>query len=167
MRTDQELLEEISEKNEQAFDELYSRYSKPIYGFVFNYTGNKEDAQEITQAIFVKLWRKAGKFKGRSTAKTWIFRIATNTIMDYFRIKKRVKKVELPDQLESTDSQTVELVALEEAILKLSDRERMAILLVYGQAQSYKSTAKIMGCSSRAVEGLIRRAKSKLRELLK
>ena len=171
-QSDEELLEKIGQEDEQSFDELYQRYSKSIYRLSYHYTGNSADADELTQQVFVKLWYNARKFKGKSSVKTWIFRIAVNIAMDYFRRNKSRDRFQtysyanLPEEIETKGKRNLEIIALKQALRKLSSRERMAILLVSAEAQSYKETAGIMGCSVRAVEGLVRRAKLKLREIM-
>ncbi len=165
--SDAELIRRIAEGDEKAFDELYDRYSRSIYGLAFNYTGNSDDAQELTQEVFVKLWRNAGRFKGRSSVRTWIFRIAVNVAIDHFRHKGSVEYVELPEEIEGAEKDSLKLIALREALLKLSPRERMALLLISGEARSYRETSRIMGCSVKAVEALVRRAKLKIREILR
>ena len=165
--SDEELIGKIAQGNEKAFDELYERYSNSIYGLSFNYTGNPTDAQELTQEVFVKVWRNARKFRGKSSVKTWIFKIAVNVAMDYFRGKKRIDYVEMPEEIEIKTQESLEFIALREALLKISPRERMALLLVYAEARSYKETSKIMGCSVKAVESLARRAKLKIRKILR
>lgn len=74
--------------NPQAFDLLTKRYLKNVYNFVFGLSHNTDEAEDITQETFVKAWKNLKKFDRDKSFKNWIFSIAKNTAVDYFRKKK-------------------------------------------------------------------------------
>ena len=90
--TDEELVRRYkNKKDEQSLEVLIKRYLSQIYGFARNYTGNKDNASDITQEVFVKVWKNINKFDESKSFRTWIFTIAKHTSIDWLR-----HKTELP-----------------------------------------------------------------------
>lgn len=67
------------------FEEIYSSYEKPVYNYVLRMVQDKPLAEDLTQDIFIKIYQNLTKFRGEASLSTWIYRIATNTYLDYFR----------------------------------------------------------------------------------
>ncbi|MFA5742680.1 MAG: RNA polymerase sigma factor [Candidatus Paceibacterota bacterium] len=88
--SDLDLIEQYLKGNEKALEFLIKKYLKPVYGFVFRYTGNAADADDIAQETFVKAWRSIKKFDQEKSFKTWIFTIAKNTAIDFFKKRKTI-----------------------------------------------------------------------------
>lgn len=80
----------LKEKNERALEFLIKRYLPLIYGFVRRYTGNEDNASDITQEVFVKVWRNLERFDQSKSFRTWIFTIAKRTAIDWLRKKRAV-----------------------------------------------------------------------------
>ena len=80
-RTDEQLLNDYLFGDEKSLELLIRRYLKPIFGFVYKYVRNSPDAEDITQEVFVRIWRNLKKFKKEKKFKTWIFAIARNSAM--------------------------------------------------------------------------------------
>src|SRR3989338_2675571 len=74
--------------DERALELLIQRYLKPVYGFVYRYAGNAQDAEDITQEVFLRVWRNLKRFDGEKSFKTWIFSIAKNASPDFIKKKK-------------------------------------------------------------------------------
>ena len=72
--TDEELVLQSQKGDLSAFDQLMRRYHLRIYGLVYNMTGNREDAEDVVQEVFVKAYTKLGSFRGKATFYTWIYR---------------------------------------------------------------------------------------------
>jgi RNA polymerase sigma factor (sigma-70 family) len=101
MPSDEELIEKYLKGKEQSLEVLIKRYLKPIYSFSFNFALNQQDAEDLTQEIFLKMWRNLKKFNQNkkpapyrtessgSGFKSWLFKIAKNTCFDFLRKKKR------------------------------------------------------------------------------
>ncbi len=88
--SDEQLVKKyLEERNERALEFLIKRYLPLIYGFVRRYTGNEDNASDITQEVFVKVWRNLERFDQSKSFRTWIFTIAKHTAIDWLR-KKRV-----------------------------------------------------------------------------
>ncbi|MFA5747207.1 MAG: sigma-70 family RNA polymerase sigma factor [Candidatus Paceibacterota bacterium] len=88
--SDKELIEKYLKGDEKALEFLISRYLKTVYGFVYRFAGNEQDAEDITQESFVKAWGSIKKFDRKKSFKSWIFKIARNTAIDLLRKKKTV-----------------------------------------------------------------------------
>ena len=78
------------EGSEEAFSELISFYLKPIFNFVYRICGNVKDAEDITQEVFIKLWRNLKKYRSGKNFKAWLFSIARNTAIDWLRKRKNI-----------------------------------------------------------------------------
>ncbi len=89
-RLDQQLVADYIAGDEKSLEILIKRYLKPIYSFVCRYIGNSQDAEDITQEVFMKVWRNLKKFDQQKSFKTWIFSIAKNTSIDWIRKKKAI-----------------------------------------------------------------------------
>ena len=87
-RSDSQLITAYLNGDRESLDILIKRYLKPIYGFVFSLVGDKQEAEDIAQESFLKVWRNLKKFDRNKNFKPWIMTIAKNTSIDYFKKKK-------------------------------------------------------------------------------
>jgi RNA polymerase sigma-70 factor (ECF subfamily) len=87
-RNDQQLISDYLNGDERALRLLFSRYLKTIYNFTYRFTGNIENAEDVTQETFLKVWKNLKKYDPEQNFKTWIFAIARNTALDLLRKKK-------------------------------------------------------------------------------
>ena len=144
--------------------------------------GNAEDAEEITQDVFVKVYFALDKFKGNSSVKTWIFRICVNACLEHLKKKKRQKrfgfliplineetgkentgKTDSPDAHESMENKELNK-ELTELIHSLPENQKTAFLLFKMEDLSYKEIAEIMDTTDSAVESLLSRARANLKK---
>ena len=88
--TDQQLVAKYLKKDERALEELVKRYMLLIFGFVKRYTGNQDNASDITQEVFVKVWKNIESFDQTKSFRTWIFTIAKRTAIDELRRQKAI-----------------------------------------------------------------------------
>jgi len=89
---DHYLIERIKQGDLKAFDELYCRYLKPIYGYIYKRVNHREDAEDITQDVFVRVFRHIKNFRGEASFATWLYLIAKNEISSFFRKRSQLKK---------------------------------------------------------------------------
>lgn len=167
----------------EHFNKIYAEYRLLVYNLALHYANNIEDAEEITQNAFVKIYFKLQNFEHKSELKTWIYRITINESLDFLR-KKKAKKYffnylpKSPDQKELERASNFEHpgILLErqedarilfEAINTLAENQKTAFLLSKVELLSNPEIAEIMQTSVSAVESLVFRAKSTLREKLK
>ncbi len=148
-----------------AFDQLVERYHGKIYGLTYNMTSNREDAEDLTQEVFVKAFQALPRFKGKSSFYTWIYRIAVNKTINYRKKRNRkralsldqfdqeIKTDEVYDDLTSKGSplRNVSLTELQkkmnEALLTLSEKHRTVVVLHDMQGIPHEEIAKMVGAS--------------------
>ena len=161
---------------------FYDKYKSLVYNLALNYSTNKEDAEEITQDVFLSVFKKMSSFRNESKIETWIFRVTINKSLDYLKAKKRFKRNFMNDGVSIDQVSQTELsdfnhpgVVLESkekiqdiysCINKLSEDHKTVIILLKIENRTYSDVAKIMKISVGAVESLFIRAKKKLDVLL-
>lgn len=171
--TDIQLTKLISEGDRSAFAILVRRHSNKFYSLAFRYLTNREEAEDVVQLAFLKLWEQPDKYNPNKNAgfTTWFYRVVVNLCLDHLKKPKEVSGVEelenmQGDDLESTDEKIARAklqADLEKAINNLADRERDALNLCFYEELSHEEAAKIMGCSIKALRSLLMRAKEKLK----
>lgn len=160
------------------FRDVYEMYSDMVYNLCLNYLQNREDAEEATQDVFVKVYDKLSAFRSESSLKTWIYRIAVNHCHDKVKSRKRIWWKTLltldngPERAEFArfdhpgvqleDREALEL--LYRQINALPEQQKTAIILRYLEDLSPPEIAAIMSLSVKAVESLLQRGKLKLQE---
>src|SRR4030042_5635047 len=93
------LVQEAQKGDFSAFDKLYCKYIKMVFGFVYNKIGRKEEAEDITSEIWLSVVLNLSKFQARSTFKNWLFGIVKHKILDYYYDKYRVEKIPLVEEI--------------------------------------------------------------------
>jgi RNA polymerase sigma-70 factor (ECF subfamily) len=121
--TEQELISEIRRGNTRAFSDLVERYKDLVFTLAIRMLGNKEEAEEVSQDVFIKVYKSLSKFKGDSKLSTWVYRIAYNSCLD--RIKK-IKKERIFADLEHIHQTAY--ADLDNAFEKMADEERSEII---------------------------------------
>jgi RNA polymerase sigma-70 factor (ECF subfamily) len=181
---EKELITELKRGDEAAFQALVSSRQNLVYNTVLGFLQNQEDAEDVTQDIFIKVFESIHQFKGDSSLTTWIYRIAVTSSFEFLRRKKRKKRFGFMSPLfGDQNEQTIEIadfyhpgIALDQrenasmlfkAIKKLPENQQIAFLLNKVEGLSYQDVSKVMNTSLSAVESLIHRAKINLREILK
>ena len=172
MKDDNEVLRRIAEGDEKAFEIFYSTYSEKVYNTALSYTKVMEDAEEITQDVFVRIFKSASKFKQQSSVNTWVYRITINTSINYIKKKNRLRifnSSEKPTDSIEFNHPGVLLEKKEEAALLfavidcLPTNQKTAFILSYIEDLPRREVAEIMKTSVKAVESLLQRAKKNMR----
>lgn len=178
---DEELIESYLEGREKSLEELISRYLRVIYNFVYKYAGSGAIAEDITQEVFIKVWKNIKKFDAEASFRTWLFSIAKNTAIDWARKKKPILFSEfdreggniledlLIDDLPLPDEIAQSKYAFEEvsnAYGKISADEARIIKSHDGYGLTFIEIAKTLGRPLHTVKSIHRRALIKLRKIL-
>lgn len=166
-----------------ALKDMYDTYSALVYNLALNYLNNNEDAEEITQDVFITVYQSIHKFNEQSSFKTWVYKITVNKCLDFLRAKKRKKRWatissifndagilqhNVPDfihpgvLLENKENTT----QLFKAIDKLPETQRTVFVLSHIENLNNKEIAVIMDKTLSSIESLIQRAKDNLRRNL-
>ncbi len=109
--TDEELILKVQKGDRAAFEQLYWRYEKRILQVVYGYVRNKEDAVELTQEVFVKVYQNISKYQPGTKFFTWVYRIAANASIDRIRRKKTAREVEFDNDYQKNFSQPEEALS--------------------------------------------------------
>jgi len=149
------------------FDKIYKKYKDAVYNYVFWRVYNEEDAIDITQEVFVKVYKGLDGFQGRSSIKTWIFSIAHNTVLN-FLTRKKIDENDIEVHFLSDGSYKRMEVRIKvlRAMEKLSPEHMEILKLYYFDGFSYKEIAKLLKISTGTVKSRLNRAKTSLRENL-
>jgi RNA polymerase sigma-70 factor (ECF subfamily) len=173
--TDEALIELVTDGDRGAFAELAKRHSKRYYRVAYRMVFNKNDAEDIAQEAFLKLWDKPYLWERNKHSKfsTWFYRVVVNLCIDRNRKKSplRLKDgIEIVDNKASTvdslDAQQKKQI-LKKLILGLPERQQVALNLCYYEGISNKEAADIMGVGLKALQSLLIRGKNTLREKTK
>jgi RNA polymerase sigma-70 factor (ECF subfamily) len=159
---------------------LYDQNANLVYNLALNYLQNAQDAEEVTQDVFVKVYDKHKEFRSDSSLKTWIYKITINQCIDYLKSRKAQKRFGNIIGLFTQEIQTrhfdhpgVELENKEatERIFRkinlLPENQKTALILKSIEQCSQKEIAEILEVSEKSVESLLNRARKNLKELLK
>jgi RNA polymerase sigma-70 factor (ECF subfamily) len=160
-----------------AFEALYRRYYRRVYSLCFRMTRNASAAEDLTQNVFIQLFRKLKTFRGASSFTTWLHRLTVNEVLMHFR--KNVVKKELTTDDGTTPTQIVrgtqnparmslvDRIALDEAIQRLSPGYRAVFILHDVEGYEHEEIGKILGCAVGTSKSQLHKARLKLRKLLK
>lgn len=170
---DFELVQRTAQGDEKAFEQLMEKYERAVFNTIYRYIGIRDDVEDLAQEIFVKVWKNAKKFKGKSKFSTWLYRITANHCLDY-RSKHRQNLVSLdgitdqekvPESLKVSENheQNRKVALIRKALSELPERQRVALVLSQYEGLSYKEIADTMKVSVSSVESLIFRARRALR----
>ena len=175
------LIERSKQGEYSAFRQLVEQYQSRIYAVCYGVVRNREDALDVMQEVFIKIYHSIKKFHGESGLYSWIYRIAVNASLDFLRKQKRKRKFfetayqERDVQIKGANTETPGdiVITLElkevvhQAINKLPEKHKAIIILREIEGLSYQEIAKIMKCSEGTVMSRLFYARKKLTSLLK
>jgi len=171
------LIRRCQDGEPEAMEQIVFLYQNKVYNIAYGLLGNEEDAKDITQEAFLRVWEKAGQFQFRSSFSTWLYRIVVNLCNNERRRKKPdssyMDVFDLGDQL-SADTDTPESMVLmteqqemlKLALTKLKKKYREVIILRDMEGLSYEEISKIAGCSLGRVKSRLHQARMQLRQIL-
>jgi len=174
-KDDHELLALVQDGSHPAFAELVKRHTERFYRLAYRYLQNKEAAEDAVQDAFLKLWEDPGKWQSDRNTKftTWFYRVVVNLCLDWQKRKRPValnEEMPLADERESADQAMLryeEQRVLEKEIAALPERQRTALNLCFDEGLSNQDAADAMGVNLKALQSLIMRAKTTLKERMK
>lgn len=175
--TDIYYVERIVAGDTACFACLLDRYGAQVHSLIARVVGNRQDAEELTQDVFLKVFRNLSSFRGKSSFSTWLYRIAYNTAISETRKKRQeflaidetqfsnISEEEVNIRLGHTDN-SEQIVLLEKALDKLSPDDRFVILLFYMEDKSVEEVAVITGLTVSNVKTKLHRIRKRLYVLL-
>jgi RNA polymerase sigma-70 factor (ECF subfamily) len=184
----EDLMYRVKSRDKHAFETLVNRHQRPVLNFIFRFMGDRTEAEDLTQEVFLRVWKSAGTYQPDAKFTTWLYRIATNLcinkqramhIRKWFAISQSHEQkqksedtfipaegaeIKNPENLLIDSEQSLHL---SNALNDLPTRQRLAIVLKIYDGLSYHEISQIMGRSVSAVDSLLIRAKKNLRKKLK
>jgi RNA polymerase sigma-70 factor (ECF subfamily) len=159
-----------------AFEAVYRTYHRRVYGLCFRMTRNAADAEDLTQTVFIQLFRKLKTFRGDSTFYTWLHRLAMNEVLMHFR-KPAVRREEATDDdrvlteivagtQNAARTSLVDRISLKEAIRQLSPGYRAVFILHDVAGYEHEQIGRILGCAVGTSKSQLHKARLRLRQLL-
>lgn len=174
--SDLKLAQSATEGNMAAFEELYNRHHRRVYSLCLRMLQNTAEAEDLTQEVFIQLYRKIGSFRGDSAFTTWLHRMTVNQVLMHFRkrtvkFEKTTEEGETPVQIVvGTENQAkmpiVDKIALENAIAQLPNGYKNVFVLHDVEGYEHEEVAKILGCSVGTSKSQLHKARLKMRKLL-
>ena len=183
--TDSEIISRILAGERNNYQLLVERYQSMVFRTCLGFVHNKEDADDLTQEVFIQAYQSLKNFKGEASFSTWLYRIAVNASLNKVRRSSKFNFLKRFDTLFSSGKeadkthpdmyakdpeeillQTEQAEWVQKALDSLPEKQRTAIVLSKYDDLSQKEIAKIMKTSEGAVEALLQRARTNLREKL-
>lgn len=179
----EEFIHLLKTGDEQAFVQLMDEFQDRVFNIVISFLQNRQDAEDVTQEVFIQIFRSIHEFRGDAKLSTWIYRVALSKATEWERRKKAKKRFaqmksilgfgdwepEIPDfhhpgvQLDKKEQAAL----LFKAIKRLPENQRLAFLLIKAEGLSYQEVGEILNKNTKSLEGLMHRAKENLRIYLK
>ena len=171
----EETVKRAQDGDNEAFEELFKRFGRALFGTIARIVGDKDSAQELFQDVFLKIYRRLSSFNHRSSFYTWAYRIAVNMSLNHLKSQSSRRETQLePSQWESMPSagnDNKDAVFLQEAtraaIQKVPPRQRAVLVMRIYDGMDYATVARTLGCSEGAAKANFHFAMQKLREYLK
>ena len=176
---DLEVVERHRRGDPAAFEEIFTRYQSMVFNLSFRLSGSREEAADLSQEIFLRVYRHVGKFKGRSSLKTWIYRVSVNCCRSRLS-KKKLPTVpladdpsrsmrEIRDPRSGPERRAIaqdEIRQLSEALVMLPSPFREAVVLRDIEELSYEEIATVLGVRLGTVRSRIARGRDRLLAML-
>ena len=172
---DYEMARGVAAVGAGAFEDLYRKYFRRVYTVCLRMTRNAHDAEDLTQDVFVHLFKKLGSFRGDSKLTTWLHRVTVNQVLMSLRRRKRRPEVSLEESPETravleekrpTLPPLVDHIALRRALARLPQGYRAVFGLHDVEGYDHAEVARILGIAEGTSKSQLHRARHKLRELL-
>jgi RNA polymerase sigma-70 factor (ECF subfamily) len=177
---------QVRDDDAQAFEELMLRYQHRLIALLAHLVGRHDQAEDLTQDVFLRVYRARKRYVPGARFSTWLFRIAGNVASNALRTRSRRREVNLAPRPGETGTNPLEAAvlaasgmmptrqidkselreAVQRAVASLSDRQRMAVLLAKFEHFNYADIGEIMELSPQAVKSLLARARANLRAVL-
>jgi RNA polymerase sigma-70 factor (ECF subfamily) len=179
--TDEELVARSQRGDVESFNQLILRWERPIYALAYRVIGREEEARDVCQEAFLRAFRALPGFKGQAKFSSWLYRITLNLCRDWIRRQRRAPVSQMPEDMDVLEavaaqgpSESIEdLVArrelsavVEEAMARLPEEQRTAIILKEYHGMTFQEIADLQGCPLSTVKTRLYQGLSVLRRQL-
>jgi len=166
-----QIIKECQNGNFLRFAEIYDAYIKKIYNFIYYRTGHKETSEDITSLVFIKSMDKIGSFNsGQGSFSSWLYCIARNSVIDYYRTKKDTVDIDGLQNLGKSDNfddkidANIKLNEIKKYLQKFSKEQRKIIIMRIWDGLSYKEIAEITGKNEGSLKMIVSRIMSGIKK---
>jgi RNA polymerase sigma-70 factor (ECF subfamily) len=150
---------------EEKFLWAYEEFRKTVYSVIYSYVRNTDDASELSQDTFIKLYTYDGDFFSEEHMKAWLIRVAINNCNNHFRNQKHISASPIPDDLPSDEEPEFDEIICE--VMKLPEKYRIPIHLFYYEEYSISEIANILELPEATVKTRLKRGRDKLKKTLR
>jgi RNA polymerase sigma-70 factor (ECF subfamily) len=174
--TDLELAQASAAGDVSAFEELYQRHQRKVYSLCLRMLSNVPDAEDVTQEVFIQLYRKSGTFRGTASLSTWLYRLTVNAVLMHLRTSRRKQREQLAEDEEieqagtwiqpTPDGSVIDRIDLERAISRLALGYRAVLLLHDVEGYEHEEIARLLSIAIGTSKSQLHKARLKLRKLL-
>ena len=147
--------------NVTEYNSCVDKYLKMVYRISFHYFGNREDAEDVSQDVFLKLYSHNTKFESEEELQAWLIRVTTNTCHSYFRNPFRKRKTEIDEQ------EIINRKVVMDAVMSLPERYRIVVYLYYYEEYSICQISNTLNIKETTIQTRLSRAREKLKSVLK
>jgi RNA polymerase sigma-70 factor (ECF subfamily) len=159
-----------AERREEAIALLLPAFRRKVFGLAYSFLRDREAAEDVTQEVFIKVWRALPGFDARASLSTWIYTIARNTSLSALRARRPQSSLSDPEVAEAVEEidpvPSADVLAERSAILRLVDqlpeKQRQVIMLFYMEEQSHEEVATMLAMPVGTVKTLLHRARARL-----
>lgn len=176
-------IELLKQRNEQAFTQLVQAYQHLVFNTVLGIVQHNEEAEDVSQEVFIQVYQSIYDFRGEAKLSTWIYRIAITKALDWERKKKSKKRIDALKNIIGIGTKEEDTITdfhhsgialqnkesasiLFKALKQIPDNQRIAFVLIKTEGLSYQEVSEVMQTSVKAIEALMHRAKENLRKIL-
>jgi RNA polymerase sigma-70 factor (ECF subfamily) len=173
--SDLELVRLAREGDSSALERLFGRHYRTVYRVAYRWCGTRQDAEDVAQEAFIKVARGLSSFRETSAFTTWLYRIVANAATDMHRRRAaRIRLAEEAGRHGKTEAQAAAAAPPADcdpdrawdAVVALPEKQRTALLLVFGEGLSHREAAAVMGCPEVTVSWRIHQARKKLGKIM-
>jgi RNA polymerase sigma factor (sigma-70 family) len=174
--SDQEILNYFrNNENEIGLNYLIKKYQQKVYMIIRRIVVSHEDANDITQNVFIKIWKKIGSFREESNLYTWIYRIAVNEALSFIRKRKNILMIPFIDVESKLEENLREgtyisgediQIKLQKAVLKLPEKQRIVFNLRYFDELNYQDMSEVLSTSIGSLKASYHHAVKKIEKLM-
>jgi RNA polymerase sigma-70 factor (ECF subfamily) len=177
--TDGGIVELVREgRRDEAIAALLPQFRRKVFGLAYSYLRNRDAADDVTQEVFIKVWRALPTFDGRASVSTWIYTITRNASLSAIRSRRGHESLSDPEVMAEAETDSTlstgglsgeasaDAATVRRMVDQLPDKQRQVVTLFYMQEQSHEEVAAMLAMPVGTVKTLLHRARAKLGSLL-